>query len=113
MDCYGTSQQCIAFAFQYVHVTYVQVCITTNMSPSSIYRTGSAELGYSADTKKHGKQAVFELSLHACTHNSVAVCLARAEQNRNTAISQGADLVQTDHLSCTNNISARATCLLK
>lgn len=114
LDCYRTSQQCIAFAFQYVHVTYMQVCITRNMSPSSIYRTGSAELGYSADIKKHEKQAVFELSLHACTHNkSVALYLARAEQNRNTAISQGADLVQTDHLKRTNNIFARATCLLK
>ena len=114
VDYYETSQQEIAF--QYVHVTYMQVCIARNMSPSNsnIYRTGYADLGYSADIKKHEKQAVFELSLHACTHNkSVALYLARAEQNRNTAISQGADLVQTDHLSCTNNIFARATCLLK
>jgi len=65
LDCYGTSQQYIAFAFQHVHVTYMQVCITRNMSPSNIYRTGSAELRYSADIKKHEKQAVFEPSLHA------------------------------------------------
>lgn len=35
------------------------------------------------------------------TPNSVALYLARAEPNKSTATGQGADLVHTDHLSCT------------